>query len=59
MHHQWSRYAKEFRDDLHDIEQPLIMIPNRRFDVRTEITLSAPRPWPRNPAATVMAATAI
>src|ERR1700726_1244686 len=20
MHHQWSRYAKQFRDDLHDIE---------------------------------------
>jgi hypothetical protein len=31
MHHQWSRYAKQFRDDLHDIEQPLIMIPNRCF----------------------------
>jgi hypothetical protein len=29
MHHQRSRYAKQFRDNLHDIEQPLIMTPNR------------------------------
>jgi hypothetical protein len=27
MNHQESRYAKRFRDDLHDIEQPLTMIP--------------------------------
>ena len=27
MHHQRSRYAKRFRDDLHHIEQPLTMIP--------------------------------
>jgi hypothetical protein len=34
MHqHQWSRYAKRFRDDLHDIEQPLT-IPIRRFDLQ-------------------------
>jgi hypothetical protein len=27
MHHQRSRYAKRFRDNQHDIEQSLIMIP--------------------------------
>ena len=32
MHHQWSRYAKRFRDDLHDIEQLLTMIPTRGFE---------------------------
>jgi hypothetical protein len=31
MQHLWSRYAKLIRDDLHDIEQPLTMIPIRRF----------------------------
>jgi hypothetical protein len=23
MHHQWSRYARQFRDDPHDIGEPL------------------------------------
>jgi hypothetical protein len=27
MHHQWSRYAKQFRDNLHHISEALIEAP--------------------------------
>jgi hypothetical protein len=38
MHHQRSRYAKRFRDHLHDIEQPLTMIPMRVARRLLEVT---------------------
>ncbi len=45
MHHRRSRYAKRFRDHLHDIEQPLTMIPmrvaRRLFNIRKPRSLGA------------------
>jgi hypothetical protein len=36
--------AKQLRDDLHDIEQPLTMIPIRRFDSESIITTHSDHP---------------
>src|SRR5258708_22826629 len=60
MHHQWSRYAKEFPDNPQDIEQPLTMIAIRfgmRPRVRRDLPLArqpdhmrAQRPHRRRPS---------
>ena len=45
-------YAKQFRDDLHDIEQPLTMIPNRRFASWSIVTTHSNHPARRRTFAT-------